>query len=287
MPGSIGVMTVVLTETAVGGAIVLWASGVWGHVRRGFILLMGVSIALCAFGAALLARTIVADAPAQLAASEQAVLAQTEGAVEPSGTLVALTGPTGTRMALGLAVFAGLLVLWQVLLLVRPLERVAHVVGLVAAVAGVVGLVLLGLVREPDVLTAIAELALGAVFLGSALFGLLLGHWYLVERKLPNRYMIRSSWWYIAGCVAAFAAVGLSALNPPETSTGSFNPLLAVPSFSLLLGAGLAAICALIAGFVWKLAQEGGRSIQAATGMFYLAVIMAFSAELSTKFRFF
>lgn len=37
-------------------------------------------------------------------------------------------------------------------------------------------------------------------------------------------------------------------------------------------------ICALIAPFVWKLAREGGRSIQAVTGYFYLAVIMAFSA---------
>jgi hypothetical protein len=49
----------------------------------------------------------------------------------------------------------------------------------------------------------------------------------------------------------------------------------------------LTAVCALIAGFVWKLAREGGRSIQAATGMFYLAVIMAFSAELSAKIGFF
>lgn len=287
MPGSLGVMTVVLLETAAGGAVVLWASGVWGHVRRGFFLLMGIAIALCAVGAALLARTIVADAPAQLAASEQAVLAQTEGALAPSGTLIALAGAAGDRLVLGLAVFAGLLVLWQALLLVRSLERAAHAVGLAAAVAGVIGLVLLGLARQPDAARAIAELALGAVFLGSSLFGLLLGHWYLVERKLSNRYMIRSSWWYIAGCAAAFAAVGLSALNPPEATSGTFNPLLAVPSFSLLLGGGLAAICALIAGFVWKLAQEGGRSIQAATGMFYLAVIMAFSAELSTKFRFF
>jgi hypothetical protein len=66
-----------------------------------------------------------------------------------------------------------------------------------------------------------------------------------------------------------------------------FSPFLAVPGFSLLLGVGLVAICALIAGFVWRLASEGGRSIQAATGMFYLAVIMAFSAELASKIRFF
>jgi hypothetical protein len=99
--------------------------------------------------------------------------------------------------------------------------------------------------------------------------------------------MIRSSWIYIAGCVAAAAAVALSAFNPAPDITTVSSPLLAIPGFSLLLGAGLVFICAVIAGFVWKLAQEGGRSIQAATGMFYLAVIMAFSAELAAKFRFF
>lgn len=251
MSGPLGVMSVILLEAAVGGAVVLWASGVWGAVRRGFFVLIGSTLALSAVGAWAITRGQVA------------------------GTDVNALG-----------VFAALLVIWQVLLLARQ-DAAARVVGLVGAVVGVVAMVLFGLAHGITPALAVAELALGALFLGSTLFGLLLGHWYLVERRLSNVYMIRSAWWYIAGVVAAVGAAVLSAQNPPPDMGGGFSPVLVVPGFSVMLAIGLVAICALIAGFVWKLAKEGGRSIQAATGMFYLAVIMAFSAELSTKFRFF
>ncbi|MBA2579191.1 MAG: hypothetical protein H0V05_21550 [Euzebyaceae bacterium] len=259
MSGPSGVMSVILLETAVGGSVVLWASGVWGVVRRGFFLLTGVTVTLCALGAWALTRTEVAAAPRA----------------------------GGGTAAAGLAVFAGLLVLWQVLLLAR-LETPARAAGVVAAAAGVVTLPLVAQLRDSAVATGIIELALGALFLGATLYGLLLGHWYLVERRLDQRWMIRGVWWYIAGVAGGIGAAALSAGNPaPATADTGFSPFLAVPGFTVLLAGGLVAICAIIAGFVWKLAGEGGRSIQAATGYFYLAVIMAFSAELSSKFRFF
>ena len=256
MSGPLAVMAVLLAETAVGGAVVTLSSGVHGAVRRGFLLLSGVILALCAWGAWAAARSSLGATPT----------------------------PAEDRMVLALAVFTGLLVLWQVLVLVR--QRVEYPVGIVAAAAGVVALVTMALARGSQPVLALLELTAGALFLGATLFGLLLGHWYLVERRLSNRYMVRSAVLYAAGVGAAVVAAVLSAQNPVPATVG-FSPFLAVPGFSLLLAGGLVAICALIAGFVWKLAQEGGRSIQAATGMFYLAVIMAFSAELSTKFRFF
>lgn len=254
--GPAAVMAVLLAETAVGGAVVVWLSGVHGAVRRGFLLLTGVTLTACAWAAWAAGRAAVASGPT----------------------------PAEARMLLALAVFAGLLTVWQVLTLARV--RSERFVGLAAAVVGVAALVMLALARETRVVAALVELLTGAFFLGSALFGLLLGHWYLVERRLPNRYMVRSAWLYTAGVVAAVVGATLAAQNPTPPVQG-FSPFLAVPGFSLLLAAGLVAICALIAGFVWKLAYEGGRSIQAATGMFYLAVIMAFSAELSSKIRFF
>ncbi|MGH8907195.1 MAG: hypothetical protein ACRD0K_11875 [Egibacteraceae bacterium] len=251
-------MSVILLEAAVGGSVVLWASGVWGAVRRGFFVLTGVTIALCAAGAWLIVRG------------------------EPAGA-----SPSGARATLALAVLASLCALWVVLLLARQ-QGAAHAVGLAASAAGLVALPLFAELRQRAVPLGVAELALGALFLGSTLYGLLLGHWYLVERRLDQRHMIRGAWWYVAGVAAAAGAAGLSALNPaPSTAGTSFSPLLAVPGFTVLLAVGLVVICALIAGFVWKLAREGGRSIQAATGYFYLAVIMAFSAELSIKYRFF
>jgi hypothetical protein len=272
--GALGVMAVVLLETAVGGAVVLWASGVYGNVRRGFFLLTGITLALCAYGAWAVSRSAIETARLQVAAGAPV-----------DETLALVTGDPGRRLLVVLGVFAVLMVAWQVLLLVRD-NAIARAVGLLAALAGLASIGTFGMTRQQPGL-AIAELALGSLFLGSTMYGLLLGHWYLVERKLAKDHMIRSSWFYIAGVVAAAGAVGLSALNPAPDITTVSSPLLAIPGFSLLLGAGLVFICAVIAGFVWKLAQEGGRSIQAATGMFYLAVIMAFSAELAAKFRFF
>lgn len=258
MSGPAAVMSVILLEAAVGGSIVLWASGVWGAVRRGFFVLTGVTVALCAAGAWLIVRAEPAAASVQ-----------------------------GARAVLALQALTWLCVLWVVLLLARQ-KLVAHVAGLVACVAGIVALPLFAALRGQAELAGVAELVLGSLFLGSTLYGLLLGHWYLVERRLDPRHMIRGVWWYIAGVVGAAGAAALSALNqPPSTAGTAFSPLLAVPGFTVLLAAGLVTICAMIAGFVWKLAREGGRSIQAATGYFYLAVIMAFSAELSTKYRFF
>ena len=103
MSGAAGVMSVILLETAVGGAIVMWAGGVWGVVRRGFFILTGIFLALCAAGTWAIAG----------------------GEAEAVGTT--------------LAVFTGLLVAWQVLLLAGQ-EGLSRWVGLAAAVAGVVTL---------------------------------------------------------------------------------------------------------------------------------------------------
>ena len=251
MSGPAGVMSVILLETAVGGAVVMWAGGVWGVVRRGFFVLTGVFLALCAAGA------------------------------------WALTGTGAGTASTLLAAFTGLLVLWQVLLLAGR-ETASRAVGLAAALAGLLVLpAFAAATRDGAVVRGVAELVLGSAFLGSAFYGLLLGHWYLVERRLSNSYMIRSARWFAGGTAAAIGAATLSALNPIPTDTSQFSPFLQTEDFTVLLAGGLVAICVIIAGFLMKLAHEGGRSIQAATGYFYLAVIMAFSAEMASKFRFF
>ena len=255
MSGATGVMAIILLETAVGASVLLWATGVWGVVRRGFFLLTGITAALCAAGAWAI------------------TAAETAGAA------------SGSRAVVALGVFTGIAVLSQVLLLFR-VQAAARLVGLAAAAAGVVALVLFAEVRDRAFGLGAAELVLGALFLGSTAYGLLLGHWYLVERRLTNRHMIVSSYLYGAGVLAAAIATVISARSPAP-DPGTMSPLLTVPSFTIMLAGGFLAICALIAPFVWKLANEGGRSIQAATGYFYLAVIMAFSAEMAAKLRFF
>ena len=83
------------------------------------------------------------------------------------------------------------------------------------------------------------------------------------------------------------SARGSLKLGHPAPEFGRFSPLLSVGNMTLTLGIGTLALVALIAGFNVKLANEGGRSIQASTGMFYLAVILAPAAEFAAKVRFF
>ena len=251
MSGAVGVMAIILLETAVGGAVALWAMRVWGEVRNGFFLLTGSTVALCSLGAWAITR--------------------------------AETGPSPAVTAV--AVFTGLMVLSMILLAVRQ-ETAARIVGFIAAATGIVSLFLFAGLRDRSYGLAVAELLAGALFLGSTMYGLMLGHWYLVERRLTNRHMVDSAYLYSAGVIAAAIGAFLAARNPAPDASG-LSPLLAIPTLTLLLAGGFVAICALIAPFVWKLAREGGRSIQAATGYFYLAVIMAFSAEMAAKLRFF
>jgi hypothetical protein len=141
------------------------------------------------------------------------------------------------------------------------------------------------------------ELTLGSVLMGGIWVGMILGHWYLVERRLSNRYMVWMAWANVGAVLAGAASVLLSWRNPApcEGLTGAefercamtFAPVLRIGAMTVVLGLGVLALIALIAGFNVKLAREGGRSIQASTGMFYLAVVLAPAVEFAAKVRFF
>jgi uncharacterized membrane protein YidH (DUF202 family) len=121
---------------------------------------------------------------------------------------------------------------------------------------------------------------------------MILGHWYLVERRLSNRYMVWMAWANVGAVLAGLGSVLLSARNAVpcagltdaalEACTRQFSPVLLIGSMTIVLGLGVLALVALISGFNVRLAREGGRSIQASTGMFYLAVILALTAVLAT-----
>lgn len=276
MTGAYGTTMVVLLQTAVGGTVWLWLTGVRHAARKGFLVLSGVSVAVLAWITWALARAAVADARAEAG----------EGAASPS--VDAAAGVAGDRLLWGLLAFAVLLTVWQVLVvLLDDRHRLAQAVGVLGVLAGVAALGLTAGVRGAAVALALVELLAGSAFVGAALYGLLLGHWYLFQRRLDSVHMLRGAQIYTLGVGAGLVGLALSALNPPPELTAVASPLLTVPGFSLILGGGLVAICALIAPFVWKLGKEGGRSIQAATGYFYLAVVMSLSAELASKFRFF
>ncbi len=278
MTAAASVLALVLLMTAVGGSALLWAAPTFGAVRHGYELLTGATLALLAWGAHASLRGPVST------------LEQT--ALEPTGDL-----------ALSLVfTFIGLTVLASVTLYVRVPALIARIIGVLATLAGLASFAPLAIIRADrggagGVAQGMTELALGSLLMGGIWVGMILGHWYLVERRLNNRYMVWMAWVNVGAVGAGLASVLLSARNSPpcagltgaayEQCAMTFAPMLRIGAMTVTLGLGVLALIALIAFFNVRLAKEGGRSIQASTGMFYLAVILAPAVEFAAKVRFF
>jgi hypothetical protein len=288
--GPTGVIAVVLFEIALGSLALLWLAPLWGVVRPGFFKLVGATVVACA-GLAWLA----------------------------GHTALEAAGPDGRAAARWLASFAVAALLWQVLVYARvgsrpgvgaavgaagspapagtgqpegrqgPTGPVAGAtelgrwVGIAAVLPGLAAVWPLAALSGRPLAGAVALLT-GALFLGATTDGLLLGHWYLVDRRLSNRPILALANWLIVGIAAALVSAVLGGERGGRVDQ-SLSPLLAFPNLTVWLAVGLVLVCALIAGFIRVLVRGG--SIQAATGMFYLAVVMALAAEFAAKVYFF
>ena len=272
------VLGLVLATTAVGSSVLLWFAPTWGRVRHGYEMLTAGTVAVLAWGAW---------------ASLSAPVASLDGELADLGA--------NARLALLVATIAT--VLAGVALAVKLPSLIGRSLGGVATVSGLAAFVPLAMIRDGlggagGFAQGFAELVLGAFLLGAIWVGMILGHWYLVERRLSNRYMVWMAWTNVAAIAAGLGSVLLSGRNPApceglpaggpyEQCAMMFAPVLRIGAMTVILGLGVLALLALIAGFNVKLAKEGGRSIQASTGMFYLAVILAPAVEFAAKVRFF
>ena len=255
--GPAGVLAVLLLEVALGSLFVLLVAPVWGVVKRGYFLLVGWTVAVCAFLAAL-----SASDPLSRAGSR-------------AGLAVA-----------GMWTFFGLSAVVLVALQTRR-ERLARLLSVAACAAGAVAVVGVATLRggSGETWGGIAAMLTGAAFLGATWDGMVLGHWYLVDRKLSANPMRWHAWAFTVGIALAVVSAALAKGGRPTGSEAGLNPLLLVSDLTLYLAFGLVGVNALLAFFVHKLVNEG--SIRAATGMLYLAVIMSLSAEFAAKARFF
>jgi hypothetical protein len=250
-------MALVLAETAVGGLFVLWVSPTWGVLRAGFFKLTGSVLAACAVLAWLSAR-----AP-----------------------LRASTGGAHDLALWLLAGFAAGVVLWQVFTWFGA-SNAGRIVGIAAVPAGVAALIALSSLPDAAHSTAVGvvQLLTGALFLGAVVDGLLLGHWYLVDKRASREPLRRMTQLLLGGSVAAIVATIVGGGGGGSTNP-NFSPLLGAGSLTVALAIGLAALCVMLAFFIRVMVKED--SIQAATGFFYLAVIMALAAEFASKVRFY
>jgi hypothetical protein len=175
--------------------------------------------------------------------------------------------------------------LWLAALVVRR-PRVARAIGFVSAPVAVAFLYALAGTSDRSPVLSFLQLLAGAAFLGVVLDGLLLGHWYLTDRRLPRGPINRFALALILAVVLEGAAVIAGGFGPVESRPG-FNPLLTSAGLASWVAIGMTATTAFIAVMI-RLTLRGSRAtaVQAATGFFYLAVITAFAGDLAAKVRF-
>lgn len=255
-------MALVLAETAAGGAGILFLTPLWNEVRRGFIYLTGAVVSILA----------VSGAAAAAAARDPA------------------SGGDGP-LAIGLAVALSVSTVVGLVLMVVRLGLAGRIVGIATVPLALAMLYAFAGTADEPVGLSFFQLVAGAAFTGAVLDGLLLGHWYLTDRKLTRGPINRMAWILLAAValeVIAVVAGGFGSANDPgSAATSELNPLLTIGGVASWIALGMAACTGLIAVFI-KLTLKGTRpaAVQSATGFFYLAVITAFTGELAAKVRF-
>jgi hypothetical protein len=254
MKGPAGVLALVLVETLAGGVIFLWVAPLWGTVRRGFFVLTGAI--LVGVGAAAWGATVAAASP----------------------------GASRTPQTLTLALTAATLV-WTLLLGFRQ-DRVGRWIGLATVPLSVAAVVAFAASGEGSRVATVFQLAAGTAFMGAVMDGLLLGHWYLVDRGLARGPINFYSYALLAAVAFETVAVAMEGFGNIQAGS-QFSSLLSAAGVASYLAVGMVLATGLIAVMI-RLTLRGDRpsAVQAATGFFYLAVITGFAGELAAKIRF-
>lgn len=257
MRGSAGVMALVLAQTVAGTATLLWLSPLWGEVKRGFFKLLGAIITILGASTWLVARA--AEIP----------------------------GDEAGGWATGLALAAAVVSLLVTFLLFARRDGAARMVGFASVPIGIAVLVPMALASEQGTAVALFQLLCGAAFLGSVTVGLLLGHWYLTDRRLSRTPIDRTTTIMLAGIALEVAAVISGGFEGTTSTNTAINPLLTAGALAPWIALGMTASTLLI-GILVKATLRGERAsaVQSATGFFYLAVVTAFTAEVAVKTRF-
>lgn len=156
--------------------------------------------------------------------------------------------------------------------------------GALAALAGFVGLGMLAYQVSPPTWsfegTLLSVLA-GTLALGLVTEAMILGHWYLVQPKLPGRPLVELTFLLLVAVAVQSALVILNAAVPasevPQSSAVLAGSLSTNPAFWLRVGVGLLFPLAL-AYMAWRSSEE--HAMMSATGLLYIAVGAVFAGEL-------
>jgi len=256
------VLSVVLTELAVGGSFLMWWVDRAGRAPTGFLKL----VAFVDAGAIAAALALVPVFP--------------RGNLAEAASLN--TGPLG---AFGqVLIVVTVLVIIQLVTAFFPARDLRIASGIVTTLAGVGALAVVALATKPaesavDPL-ALAVMPLGAIALGGADGAMLLGHWYLVTPKLSPGPLRRASLTVVTAVALQIALVAIVWFR--GDLTGTWETALSV-ALALRVGVGLFMTLVIAAAAWWT----AGMNTQSSTGLLYVALGSAFAGEVSARVIFF
>lgn len=256
MRGAGGYMALVLAEVVAGSVVLLWLQPLWHEVRRGLFTLTG---------------------------SVQLVLAV---AAWWSARAGAIPGSRDGATAVHLAAATAALVLLTVVLLIVKRQTVARVLGFITVPVSVAVLCWLAATGRQSYAVSLFQLLAGAAFLGSITNGLLLGHWYLTDRRLTRGPINRATTIMIVSVVVQAVSVVVGGFSGVASSP-TLNPLLTAGALAPWIALGMTGTTLLIA-VLTRLALKGERAsaVQSATGFYYLAVVTGVVSEVALMTRF-
>jgi len=256
------VLAVVLTELAVGGAVVQWYVDRAGRAPAGFLKL----VSFVDIGAIAAALALVPTFP-------RGDLAERAGID---------TGP--------LSAFSQVLVVVLVLAVIQlatsflPSRGLRVASGVLASVVGAIALGIVALARpaaaSPYDPLGIVALPLGAIALGGSDGAMLLGHWYLVTPKLSPGPLRRAALLVVSGVALQLVLVAIVALR--GDLTGTWETGLSV-ALALRVGVGLLMTLVVALAAWWT----AGMNTQSSTGLLYVGLGCVIAGEVSARVIFF
>ncbi|MCA9077806.1 MAG: hypothetical protein KDA93_22455 [Planctomycetaceae bacterium] len=157
----------------------------------------------------------------------------------------------------------------------RSPGRVAMLAILILSFPAVLGLQALTwtYVTNVRVLSIINEVS-SIWLIGTAVTGMLLGHWYLTATSMPLEPLIRLNQFFLSASLlrAVIAGVGLATCPEPVTETTHLVWLM-LRWLSGIVGPFLMSI------LIWRILKY--RNTQSATGVFFAGVILVFLGEMA------
>ena len=189
---------------------------------------------------------------------------------------------TGVVIAMVVLTFAYLLVQYS------RTDVVGVTAGGAAAALGLVGLALTAPLIHgwPEVLAA-ASLITGAVLLGAVTNGMMLGHWYLNQPGLKTWALGRITGLALAATLLS-AAVGLVSVSKLANASTE-GAVLGIPGFGESFSVVFFVVWLSLVGFTGAVVWGARRcvkikSIQSATGLYYVALLTAGVAEFLVRY---